>query len=65
MYMVNCQIRRHIGDANLAGKINGMLCCFGDDTDKLYIANPYQWSFLNSYFVMPKCIVFEYITPNI
>ena len=33
--MGNGQLRRHmIGDANLAGKINGILCCCGGNTDK-------------------------------
>ena len=33
-YLGNGQIRRHIGDANLAGEINGIFCCFGGNTDK-------------------------------
>ena len=37
--MGNGQIRRHDVDANLAGGINEILCCFGGNTDKWYICS--------------------------
>ena len=60
------QIRRHIGDANLAG--NKLTECYVvlaviliNDT---YVANPYQWPSLIRIFVMPECIFSEYTTQN-
>ena len=43
--------------------INGILCCFGGNTDKWYIrSKPISMVKLNSYFFMPKCIISEYTT---
>ena len=57
------QIRRHIGMLIWRETINGMLCYFVviliNDT---YCSKPIKMVKLNSYFVMPKCIISKYIT---
>ena len=45
--------------------INGSLCRFGGNTDKLYICSkPISMVKLNSHFCMLTCIISEYITHN-
>ena len=42
---------------------NGILCCFGGNTDKWYTCSrPISMVKLNSYFFMKRCIISEYIT---
>ena len=43
--------------------INGILCCFGGNTDKLYVANLYQWSSLIRIFYTNERITPMRITP--
>ena len=61
--MGNGQIRRHIWDANLARKNYRNVMLFWRYTDYI-CSKPISMVMLNSYFVMPKCIISEYITQN-